>query len=45
MKRKFIEAQTHVRIFKEDKLALDRYMRRKNIRSQAQALRRLLRKK
>jgi hypothetical protein len=39
-----MEAQTHVRMFKKDKLLLQKFMRKKRIKSQAKALRLLLRK-
>ena len=45
MRPKTMEAQTHARMFKRDKLLLQRFMKRRKIKSQAQALRLLLRKK
>jgi hypothetical protein len=39
-----MEAQTHARIFKKDMPLLKRFMKRRNIKSQAVALRKLLRR-
>jgi len=39
-----MEAQTHVRIFKKDEPLLKRFMKRRGLKSQAAALRKLLRK-
>ena len=44
MRKKTTAPQTHVRIFKLDKLLLQRFMKKKKIKSQAKALRLLLRK-
>ena len=37
--------QTHIRVFKTDKDLLERWMKKKNIKSQAYAIRRLIRRK
>ena len=45
MRKKTVEDQTHIRVFKRDKHLLELWMKRKKITSQAQAIRILLRRR
>jgi len=45
LRKKTTEDQTHIRIFKSDKRALDLFMKKRKIKSQAKAVRLLIRRK